>query len=97
MTMEEEGEDFLILEDDEFQSSESVDSPNKPIFNIKNDIVNQFSKIKKITHSNKEKISNPVDLDDSSLLALDGIYNFDWNIRGMDCPDCAMKASKAIQ
>ena len=97
MTMGEEGEDFLILEDDEFQSSESADSPNKPIFNIKNDIVNQFSKIKKITHSNKEKISNPVDLDDSSLLALDGVYNFDWNIRGMDCPDCAMKASKAIR
>ena len=31
------------------------------------------------------------------MLALDGVYDFDWNIRGMDCPDCAMKASKAIR
>lgn len=26
----------------------------------------------------------------------DGSYEFDWQILGMDCPDCAMKAKKAI-
>ena len=95
--MGEGDEDFLILEDDEFQSLESPDSQKKPIFSITNDIVNKFSKVKRIKDSNKEKISNDIDLDDSSLLALDGIYDFEWNIRGMDCPDCAMKASKAIR
>ena len=95
--MEKEGEDFLILEDDEFISTESLDNPNKPILDLKNNIVNQFSKIKKITYPSKEKNSNPIDLDDSPLLALDGVYQFSWNIRGMDCPDCAMQASKAIR
>ena len=95
--MEKEGEDFLILDDDEYISTELPDSSKKPIFNIRNDILNQFSKIKKNTNSNKERIPIALDLEDSSLLALDGVYEFDWNIRGMDCPDCAMKASKAIR
>ena len=95
--MEKEGEDFLILDDDEYISTELSDSSKKPIFNIRNDILNQFSKIKKNTKSNKEKNPPTLDLEDSSLLALDGVYDFDWNIRGMDCPDCAMKASKAIR
>ena len=54
--MEKEGEDFLILDDDEYISTELSDSSKKPIFNIRNDILNQFSKIKKNTKSNKEKI-----------------------------------------
>ena len=95
--MEKEDEDFLILDDDEYKSTELPDSSKKPIFNIRNDIVNQFSKIKKITHSNKEKIPKTLDLEDFSSLELDGVYEFDWDIRGMDCPDCAMKASKAIR
>jgi Cd2+/Zn2+-exporting ATPase len=95
--MEMEGEDFLILDDDEYTSTELSESSKKPIFNIKNDILNQFSKIKKNTNTNKDRIPNTLDLEDSSLLALDGVYEFDWNIRGMDCPDCAMKASKAIR
>ena len=95
--MEKEGEDFLILDDDEYISTESSDSSKKPIFNIKDDILNQFSKIRKNTNSNKEKTLPNLDLEDSSLLALDGVYEFDWNIRGMDCPDCAMKASRAIR
>tara|TARA_B100001996_G_scaffold265140_1_gene206918 strand:- start:429 stop:2996 length:2568 start_codon:yes stop_codon:yes gene_type:complete len=34
--------------------------------------------------------------DGYSALAPDGIHNFEWGIRGMDCPDCAMKATKAV-
>ena len=77
--MEKEGEDFLILDDDEYISTELSDSSKKPIFNIRNDILNQFSKIKKNTKSNKEKNPPTLDLEDSSLLALDGVYDFDWN------------------
>ena len=95
--MEKEGEDFLILDDDEYPSIEFLDSSKKPKFNIRDDILDKLSKIKKNTNSNKERIPTAIDLEDSSLLALDGVYEFDWNIRGMDCPDCAMKASKAIR
>jgi len=34
--------------------------------------------------------------DGYSRLAPDGVHNFEWDIRGMDCPDCAMKATKAV-
>ena len=31
-----------------------------------------------------------------SMLTPDGVHDFEWSIRGMDCPDCAMKATKAV-
>ena len=31
-----------------------------------------------------------------SAIVPDGIHEFDWKIRGMDCADCAMKATKAV-
>ncbi|MEE2811599.1 MAG: cation-translocating P-type ATPase [Candidatus Thermoplasmatota archaeon] len=34
----------------------------------------------------------PADL----TFSLDGSYSFEWPIRGMDCPDCAAKASRAV-
>ena len=30
------------------------------------------------------------------VFAADGIFEFEWGITGMDCPDCAMKATKAV-
>ena len=35
-------------------------------------------------------------VDGYSILAPDGVHYFEWKIRGMDCPDCAMKATKAV-
>lgn len=32
----------------------------------------------------------------ASSIVPDGIHEFDWKIRGMDCADCAMKATKAV-
>ena len=29
-------------------------------------------------------------------LVVDGFEQFEWNLRGMDCPDCAMKATRAV-
>ena len=29
-------------------------------------------------------------------LVVDGVEQFEWQIRGMDCPDCAMKATSAV-
>ena len=30
-------------------------------------------------------------------LVVDGVEQFEWQIRGMDCPDCAMKATRAVK
>ncbi|MGB0832285.1 MAG: hypothetical protein ACPGRV_00620, partial [Candidatus Thalassarchaeaceae archaeon] len=35
-------------------------------------------------------------MEDGFEITLDGIHTFDWIIRGMDCPDCAMKATRAV-
>ena len=29
-------------------------------------------------------------------LVVDGVERFEWPLRGMDCPDCAMKATRAV-
>ena len=97
MNMEKEGEDFLILDDDEFQPLESENNSKKPLLSIPNNIINKISRINKKNHLDNKNVDNIVDLEDSSILALDGVYDFDWKIRGMDCPDCAMKASKALR
>ena len=97
MNMEKEGEDFLILDDDEFQPLESENNSKKPLLSIPNNIINKISRINKKNHFDNKNVDNIVDLEDSSILALDGVYDFDWKIRGMDCPDCAMKASKALR
>ncbi len=97
MNMEKEGEDFLILDDDEFQPLESESNSKKPLLSIPNNIINKISRINKKNHLDNKNVDNIVDLEDSSILALDGVYDFDWKIRGMDCPDCAMKASKALR
>ncbi|MAK40693.1 MAG: hypothetical protein CL993_03075 [Euryarchaeota archaeon] len=41
---------------------------------------------------NSEENSSNSDIN----ISYDGSYEFDWQILGMDCPDCAMKAKKAI-
>ena len=35
-------------------------------------------------------------IDESELLA-DGIIEFEWGLRGIDCPDCAMKATTVLK
>ncbi len=91
--MDEDGEEFLILEDDEYTESQTETPLDSPFKNIKN----IFSKNKNNSQNvlDAELSVNEINLDDS-VLVLDGDYEFDWKINGMDCPDCAMKASKAV-
>ena len=35
-------------------------------------------------------------IEDGFEISLDGTHTFDWGIMGMDCPDCAMKATRAV-
>ena len=50
MNMEKEGEDFLILDDDEFQPLESENNSKKPLLSIPNNIINKISRINKKNH-----------------------------------------------
>ena len=72
--MVEEGEDFLILDDDEFQPLESENYSKKPLLSIPNNIINKISRINTINHSDNKKIHNIIDLEDSSLLSLDLVF-----------------------
>jgi len=90
--MPEDSEDFLYLDDEEGDSG-SEKSASKKIS------IPKIS-IPKRKKTPKDRSSNPpiVDSQDSDEieLSLDGIFQFEWGIRGMDCPDCAMKASRAV-
>ena len=100
--MGEDAEEFLLLDDEEEISVSK--KPEKEPFTIKS----MFSSIKlpKLPKSKPKPVSNPeptietiatsvVDTTDLDLAA-DGVHEFEWDIRGMDCPDCAMKATRAV-
>ena len=68
-----------------------MESPFKNIKSI-------FSKGRNESNLENNNISTNINKnEDNIILAIDGNYEFDWNIKGMDCPDCAMKASKAVK
>ena len=92
--MDEGAEDFLILEDDDFSIPQKEIITESPFKNIKN----IFSRGRTESNHENNNISPNINKnEDNIILAIDGNYEFDWNIRGMDCPDCAMKASKAVK
>ena len=100
--MGEEVEDFLLLNDDE--ENPVLEKPEKDPISLKS----LFSSIK-IPRIPKPK-SKPVSKTETAIeavaasagdsidldLAADGVHEFEWNISGMDCPDCAMKATRAV-
>jgi len=88
----EESEDFLYLDDEEGDGDAIKPTPRRislPKITIRK------SNSEKQRHPSKPKIDN-VPYSDGMEISMDGIYQFNWGIRGMDCPDCAMKASRAV-
>ena len=89
--MDEDSEDFLYLDDEEGEEpqkkqSRKISLPKIPIPKRKpagND------------KPRREQELTPLESDGIEI-SLDGTFQFDWGIRGMDCPDCAMKASRAV-
>ncbi len=49
-----------------------------------------------ITETNPTEPSIIEEITNSAELVNDGVHYFEWQIRGMDCPDCAMKATSAV-
>ena len=99
-------EDFLILDDEETSSSSSnsrslmtssESKQSKSILSLKDRLSKTISEMasairKKKSNENTEQDYEIVD----TVLAVDGIQKFEWQLRGMDCPDCAMKATRAV-
>ena len=100
--MGEDVDEFLLLDDEE--ETPVSEKPHKEPFSLKS----MFSSVKlptlpkpKSKPASKPEpvidavaasVSDSIDLD----LAADGVHEFEWNISGMDCPDCAMKATRAV-
>ena len=105
--MDEEHEDFLVLDDDDEETSVSEKPEEPPVFPSMPkipplklpDFMRPKSKEKPLPKPEPaieavaESAGDVLDAD----LAADGVHEFEWDIRGMDCPDCAMKATRAVQ
>ena len=105
--MDEEHEDFLVLDDDDEETSVSEKPEEPPILppmpkipSLKlPDFLRRKSKEKpspKLEPAIDAVAESAGDVLDADLAA-DGVHEFEWDIRGMDCPDCAMKATRAVQ
>ena len=104
-------EEFLLLDDEEEVNTPSkekfkmIKNGDSSWQKVGNAISNIPFKIKESSDM-KESIRNNIDnlipfakSADSVLdadLAVDGTYDIEWNINGMDCSDCAMKAKRAV-
>ena len=90
--MPEDPEDFLFLDDEE-DETDQVKPASRRISLPKIDILKASSARKRTTSEPQiDEDSEDHDLE----ISMDGVYQFDWGIRGMDCPDCAMKATRAV-
>tara|TARA_B110000003_G_scaffold167647_1_gene167641 strand:+ start:858 stop:3533 length:2676 start_codon:yes stop_codon:yes gene_type:complete len=105
-------EDFLLLDDEDGEEkspsekklkSEKIgesswlkvsDAITKIPFRIK-----ESSDIKKLLEDRNDNLISFAKSADSILdadLVVDGTYDIEWGINGMDCTDCAMKAKKSV-
>ena len=101
----EEREEFLILDDEEETpvSKKLEEAPVRPsMFKLPSLKMPGFlrSKASKKPEPKPEPAieavaESAVGVLDADLAA-DGVHEFEWDIRGMDCPDCAMKATRAV-
>ncbi|MCH1592188.1 MAG: cation transporter, partial [Candidatus Thalassarchaeaceae archaeon] len=90
--MSDDSEDYLILDDE--------GEGEKPAAKIRGIISLPkigVSSLPSLRRTPKETIENLVQSEENGFeVSLDGTHQFDWGIRGMDCPDCAMKATRAV-
>ena len=103
--MDEEPEEFLILDDDDeapvskkpeeapvLPSMPKLTSLKMPGFLRPKTSKKPEPKPEPTLEAVAESAAGVLDAD----LAADGVHEFEWGIRGMDCPDCAMKATRAV-
>ncbi len=88
--MPEDSEDYLFLDEEEEETLKSGrDRISLPKIG--------FPRLSKPRIENNNVIEDPDNsIEDGFEISLDGTHTFDWGIMGMDCPDCAMKATRAV-
>ncbi len=104
--MDEEPEEFLILDDDEEEAPVSKKPEEAPVLPS----MPKLPSLKMPSFLRSKASKKPEPKPESAIeavaesavgvldadLAADGVHEFEWGIRGMDCPDCAMKATRAV-
>ncbi|MDB3855077.1 cation-translocating P-type ATPase [Euryarchaeota archaeon] len=104
-------EEFLLLDDEEevntpskekFKMIKNGDSSWHKVGNAISNIpfnIKESSDMKESIRNNIDNLipfAKSADLVLDADLAVDGTYDIEWNINGMDCTDCAMKAKRAV-
>ena len=89
----EDSEDFLILDEEENEGS-SAEKPRSKISLPKISIPRRST----LRKTPKDVTERPNQTEENGFaISFEGTHHFDWGIRGMDCPDCAMKATRAVK
>ena len=87
-----EGEVFLSFEDD----GPPIEAKKPRFSKSKKATKEQPETIETAEQSSKEEIFDGEILDAEVITQSGGVYDIAWPLLGMDCPDCASKAMRAI-
>ena len=102
-------DDFILVEDDENIQPPAEPLPEVTTKAEKVALGKRFSRLSKGISTQVEAVKDRlkprmVDIEavatleaEDLSLEIDGVYTFEWPIKGMDCPDCAAKAKRATQ
>lgn len=96
-----EGEDFLFLDSDddpqppakEIENPKAIPKAEKPTKDINKNLNSGPSPSESQSHK-KENLT-PFD-EMMTNLSISGVQEVGWGLRGLDCPDCAVKATRAL-
>tara|TARA_B100001750_G_scaffold16382_1_gene11378 strand:+ start:113 stop:2806 length:2694 start_codon:yes stop_codon:yes gene_type:complete len=102
-------DDFILVEDDE-DIIPPNEPPQETVTKVEKAAIGErFSRLSKGISTQVDAVKDRlkprmVDIEAEATLEaedlsleIDGVYTFEWPIKGMDCPDCAAKAKRATQ
>ena len=105
-----DSEDFILVEDDDEVSTPAESSPEAMTDSQNVALGERFSRLTKGISEQvdavKDRLKPRLDAPDPPessqshvvedlSIEIDGVHLFEWPIKGMDCPDCAVKAKRA--
>ncbi|RJU80284.1 MAG: heavy metal translocating P-type ATPase [Candidatus Poseidoniales archaeon] len=88
MSKSDKSDVFLSLDDDDALIPEPVLGPNSPKSRIR--------ALKKTVKNRPTEVLDAEILDATMVTQATGIFDVSWPLLGMDCPDCASKATRAL-
>lgn len=88
MSKSDKSDVFLSLDDDDALIPEPVLGPNSPKSRIR--------ALKKTVKNRPSEVLDAEILDATMVTQATGIFDVSWPLLGMDCPDCAGKATRAL-